>query len=235
MSPRHPAARTAAAIAVVAALSCIASCTPAGDDASANTELVPLKVVDIAYMDTTVNACTDFFQYSNGGWLATDTIPAAYSSTGVARDMADRIDSIITRSEFIPAVARLQMEGSSVLFRYSPSVNSHDTEHYIASVDRGGLGLPDRDYYVKTGASADSTRREYVAHIARMFVLAGADSARAASDAARVLAVETEMAKAQLPRVARRDPKAVDHPMNLAQLAGEVAGERAAVEHGILR
>src|SRR5512143_2152733 len=49
----------------------------------------PLKVVDIRWIDTTANACTDFFQYANGAWLAHDTIPAAYSSSGVARDMSD--------------------------------------------------------------------------------------------------------------------------------------------------
>jgi putative endopeptidase len=50
----------------------------------------PLRVVDIKWMDTTVSACTDFAQFANGAWLARDTIPAAYSSSGVTRDMNDR-------------------------------------------------------------------------------------------------------------------------------------------------
>jgi putative endopeptidase len=67
--------------------------------------LPPLKVVDITYMDTTANACTDFFQFANGAWLAHNTIPADYSSTGVLKDMADR-NELVVRSVLDDAMAR---------------------------------------------------------------------------------------------------------------------------------
>ena len=257
------------AFAAGAAACKIAEQPPASD----TTALKPLKVVDVAYMDTTAKACSDFFEFANGTWLKTDTIPAAYSSSGVFKDMADRnelvvksvledavakapslpdsstehklgtfygscmdsttveaagltplqptlaaIDSLTRREALVPLVAQLQMSGANVLFRYYPSVDAHDAAHYVADVDRGGLGLPDRDYYLNKAASADSTRKAYVAHVARMFVLAGEDSATAAGDADHVMALETELAKAQLPRVARRDPKASDHQMPVSGL-----------------
>ena len=65
------------------------------DAALAAPRLAPLKVLDPAYMDTTVKACTDFSRFANGGWLARDTIPAAYSSSGVSRDMADRNELVV--------------------------------------------------------------------------------------------------------------------------------------------
>jgi putative endopeptidase len=74
--------------------------------------LPPLKVVEPRWIDTTANACTDFFQYANGAWLAHDTIPAAYSSSGVTRDMSDRNELVVRsvlqdaadhRSTFPPA------------------------------------------------------------------------------------------------------------------------------------
>ncbi|HEY7879062.1 MAG TPA: M13 family metallopeptidase, partial [Gemmatimonadaceae bacterium] len=274
----YSTSQLASAFGILVIAAFVVSCkpaTPATPTKSAATPpaLAPLKVVDVAYMDTTVRACTDFFFYANGTWLKTDTIPAAYSSSGVFKDMADRnelvvrsvlddamaqraslpdsstqhklgtfygscmdstaaesaglspvlptlagIDSVTARGALMPEVARLQMEGVNVLFRYGASVNAHDATQYIADFDRGGLGLPDRDYYLNTAASADSLRAAYVAHIARMFVLSGEDSAAAKADAGRVLSLETGLARAQLSRVARRDPKASDHQMAFAGL-----------------
>ncbi|HEU4990774.1 MAG TPA: M13 family metallopeptidase [Gemmatimonadaceae bacterium] len=280
MSRLLPLFRRAGLGALVAALAAgckIAERPPAAD----TTALQPLKVVDVAYMDTTVSACRDFFDFANGTWLKTDTIPAAYSSSGVFKDMADRnelvvkavledavsqvpslpdtstqrklgtfygscmdstaaegagiaplaatlasIDSLTQRAALVPLVAGLQTSGANVLFRYSPGVDAHDAADYVADVDRGGLGLPDRDYYLNPAASADSTRKAYVAHVAAMFRLAGQDSAPAAGDAARVMSLETALARAQLTRVARRDPKATDHQMSveaLQRLAPSVA------------
>ena len=237
------------------------------------TAVPPLKVVDPAYVDRSANACTDFFLFANGAWLKNDTIPAAYSSTGVSRDMGDRnelvvrsvldeamaqrktlpasstkrklgtfyatcmdsasaekagvtplrgtlasIDAIGSKRGLVTTIADLQKSGSNVAFRFSPDVDAHDSKHYLAALDRGGLGLPDRDYYLKPGASADSMRTAYVNHIAKTFVLAGAKEAAARADAQKIMALETEMAKASLTRVARRDPSATDHPMSADSL-----------------
>jgi putative endopeptidase len=70
----------------------------------AQAPMPPLKVVDPAFIDTTADACTDFFQYANGAWLARDTIPAAYSSSGVGRDMSDR-NELVVRSVLEDAAA----------------------------------------------------------------------------------------------------------------------------------
>ena len=258
------------ALCVAVVGSCmVAEQQPAGDGG-----LAPLQVVDVSFMDTTVSACTDFFEYAAGTWLRTDTIPAAYASSGVLRDMTDRnelvvksvledavarvaslpdtstqhklgtfygscmdsvgieaaglapltatfaeIDAIDGKTALLAAIAHLQrMNGTRLLFRYYPSVDAHDAEHYIADIDRSGLGLPDRDYYLNDAPSADSTRRAYIAHIGAMLTLAGEDSTTAAADAKRVMSVETELARAQLPRVERRDPKNSDHPMTVAEL-----------------
>jgi putative endopeptidase len=67
--------------------------------------LPPLKVINTAYIDRGANACADFNAFANGRWLATDTIPAAYSSSGVARDMADR-NELVVRSVLDDAMAK---------------------------------------------------------------------------------------------------------------------------------
>src|SRR6266568_3995083 len=233
----------------------------------------PLKVVDVRWIDTTVSACVDFSQFANGAWLAHDTIPAAYSSSGVTRDMSDRnelvvrsvledaaahrstfppdstprklgtfyatcmdssvieaagirpmqpwlraIDSITTRTRLLAEIAKLQVRGVNVAFRYTPDVDAHDAAHYITWLYQGGLGLPDRDYYFAAGAAADSTRQAFVVHVAKMFRLAGQDSPTAGAAASQVMALETSLAQASMTRVDRRDPAKTDHPMSFAQL-----------------
>ena len=64
-----------------------------------------LKVVDPGFIDQTANACVDFFQYANGAWLAHDTIPQAYSSSGVGRDMQDQ-NELVVRSVLDDVMAR---------------------------------------------------------------------------------------------------------------------------------
>jgi predicted metalloendopeptidase len=237
----------------------------AASDAST---LPPLKVVDRLWIDTTASACTDFFQYANGGWLKHDTIPAAYSSSGVTRDMSDRnelvvrsvledvaarrrtlpagstarklgtfygtcmdssaaevagltpirpwlrdVDSVTTRARLVPEIARLHAQYVNVAFRYFADADPHDAAHYIAWLAQGGLGLPDRDYYTNTGPGPDSVRQQYLEHVTRMFTLAGVPAARASAEAKQVMALETDLAKASLTRVQRRDPAATDHPM----------------------
>ncbi len=270
MSATRSAVRLASLALLVLAATRGAAQTPTLPPA---TNLVPLRVVDPAWIDTTTSACVDFFQYANGAWLSHDTIPAAYASSGVGRDMSDRnelvvravlddaaarratlppastlrklgtfyatcmdstaietagarpimpllagIDSVTSAAGVVARIATLQVRGIDVAFRYSPDVDPHDAAHYVTWLSQGGLGLPDRDYYTNTGPAADSLRRQYVDHLARLFTLAGQPATAAGRDAAQVLALETELAKASLTRVQRRDPAATDHPLPVAEL-----------------
>jgi putative endopeptidase len=264
---------------LVAAILTVGKAPGVSAQASDSALMIPLKVVDLNYMDTTANACTDFFQFANGGWLKADTVPPEYSSSGVSRDMANRnelvvrsvlddamaqrsalpstatvwklgtfyatcmdstaaeaagvdpvtpwlrgIDSVRTRSGLVRQIARLHKNGVNVAFRYSADVNAHDAAHYQAWIYQGGLGLPDRDYYTDTGPEADSTRWAYLDHITRLLSLTGEDSARARREAGQILALETELARASLTRVARRDPAATDHPTSMVRLQATTPG-----------
>ncbi|HTR79151.1 MAG TPA: M13 family metallopeptidase [Gemmatimonadaceae bacterium] len=88
--------------------------TACGGKADTFSSIVPLgrlKVIDTSYIDKSAKACTDFFQYANGAWLARDTIPAAYSSSGTGRDMTDEnevvlhsvLDDVMAKRASIPA------------------------------------------------------------------------------------------------------------------------------------
>ncbi len=83
----------------------------------------------------------------------------------------------------------------------------------IAFAGAGGLGLPDRDYYVKDDERSKEIRAKYVAHVARMFALLGDAPGAAQAGAATVMRIETALAKASLTRVEQRDPYKLFHKM----------------------
>jgi len=88
----------------------------------------------------------------------------------------------------------------------------------IAGTDQGGLGLPDRDYYLKDDAKSVELRAKYLAHVQKMLELSGETATAAAADARAVVDLETALARASLERVKRRDPANIYHKMKVAEL-----------------
>ncbi|MGZ4823463.1 MAG: M13 family metallopeptidase [Terriglobales bacterium] len=108
--------------------------------------------------------------------------------------------------------------GQAPLFSFGSTQDAKNSAEVIAEVDQGGLGLPDRDYYLKEDAKSQELRTKYVAHVQKMLELAGEAPPAAAADAQAVLRIETALAKGSMSRVQRRDPNAVYHRMSLQQL-----------------
>ena len=104
------------------------------------------------------------------------------------------------------------------LFDFGSEPDAKDSMMEIAGTDQGGLGLPDRDYYLKTDAKSVELRNQYVQHVTNMFQLLGEPPEKAAADAKTVLNIETQLATASMDRVERRDPNKVYHKMTTAQL-----------------
>ena len=91
-------------------------------------------------------------------------------------------------------------------------------------VDQGGLGLPERDYYFRTGDAPEKTRTQYVQHITNMLKLMGEPEAKAASDAQAIMQLETALAKVSMDITSRRDPNKVYHLMPVSDLANLAPG-----------
>ncbi len=129
-----------------------------------------------------------------------------------------RIRDLKDKAELAPEIAHLHDLGVSALFDFSSAPDFKNSKEEIAQLDQGGLGLPDRDYYLKTDPKSVEIRQKYVAHVQRMFELAGyaPDQAKAAADT--VLRLETELAQAALDRVSQRDPQKVYHKMTTQEL-----------------
>jgi endothelin-converting enzyme/putative endopeptidase len=128
------------------------------------------------------------------------------------------IDALTNPDDLPVLVAHFHAYGVPVFFRFTSQTDLRDATQEMADVDQAGLGLPDRDYYLKADARSVELRNMYVAQIAQLFGLAGAPADKAAADAKAVMAVETALAGASLDRVARRDPAMTQHRMTLTDL-----------------
>ncbi len=128
----------------------------------------------------------------------------------------DRIAKIGSKAE-IADVAAIMVD-DNVLFRFDSTQDFRDASQVIAEADQGGLGLPDRDYYVKDDAKSVDLRKAYVAHVQKMFELLGDKPEVAAAEAQTVMRIETALAKGSMTRVERREPKNLDHKMTSGEL-----------------
>jgi len=123
--------------------------------------------------------------------------------------------------ELAPLVARLQMVTGgyrSILFRGGSDQDPDNSEQVIASLDQGGLGLPDRDYYTKEDAKSKETRERYVQHVQKIFELLGDNPEVAKKNAETLMRMETALAKASMTRVERRDPYKLKNKMKIPGL-----------------
>jgi putative endopeptidase len=134
----------------------------------------------------------------------------------LSEDLA-RIDALRSPDQMMRLLAELHQRGISAGFNRAVSPDAKNSELYAFYIGQGGLGLPDRDYYL--GDAFAQQREAYRAHIARMFALMGEGTNRAAVRAATVIDLETALAKASKARVDLRDPVANYHKVNVSDLS----------------
>ncbi|HEY6339571.1 MAG TPA: M13 family metallopeptidase [Candidatus Sulfotelmatobacter sp.] len=106
----------------------------------------------------------------------------------------------------------------STLFVFGSDQDAKDSSQVIAQAFQGGLGLPDRDYYFKDDAKSQELRKQYVAHVQKMFELLGDKPETAAAESETVMRIETALAQGSLTRVEMRDPQKLYHKMTAAEL-----------------
>jgi putative endopeptidase len=130
----------------------------------------------------------------------------------------DRINAISNLQQLEAEVARLQAMGVGVMFRFGSTQDYKNSTQVIGIAGQGGIGLPDRDYYLNPDERSQKIRAAYVEHVANMFKLLGDDPDTAAKEGRAVMDIETSMAKASMSRVEMRNPEAHYHKMDVAGL-----------------
>lgn len=131
------------------------------------------------------------------------------------RDLA----GVNAKNALTGGISRLQRAGVNIFFSFDAGPDAKNSLQNIGQADQGGLGLPDRDYYLKDDAKSVELRKQYLAHVQKILELAGETPANAASDAQAVMKIETELAKGSLDLVSRRDPNQTYHKLTVQELA----------------
>jgi len=126
------------------------------------------------------------------------------------------IDALEDRKQLAIYFADANKIGVGVPFSLNQYVDFKDPNTYMMYAYQGGLGLPDREYYFEEGEKAEGIRQAYVAHIEKMFGLAGLPDGAAAAQT--IMALETRMAAEQMKKEQTRDMVALYNKIPLAEL-----------------
>ncbi|MBI5220068.1 MAG: M13 family metallopeptidase [Bacteroidia bacterium] len=228
-------------------------------------------VLDIGYIDESVDPGDDFYNYTNANWIKNNPVPEQFNryssfeklydnnmkqmrellenamnskdtkdplfqklgdfySSGMdtvkieadeikpLKDDFDRIDAIKDIKGFQDAAAFYQKRELWPLFYIFSGQDTKNSSMIIAQFHQGGMGLPDKDYYLSEDPHSKEIRKEYTGHIVKMFELTGEEKAQSEKDAAVVIKIETQMARASLTLLEQRDPNSIYHKMTLPGL-----------------
>lgn len=133
--------------------------------------------------------------------------------------LLQQVDALASKSALPALVAQLQSKnGTPTLFRFGSQQDDKDATQQIAMAAQGGLGLPDRSYYLDSDPRTVKLRQAYVATVTKMFQLIGDTPQAAQQEADRVMTVETALARSSTPRTDMRDPENRYHLLQLSQL-----------------
>src|SRR6185437_10604641 len=176
--------------------------TAAAPNAAPVTHYLPAPAFDLSSIDKAADPCTDFYKFACGNFAANHPIPAdqpevdqfyllynvntqslngiltKFSDPSNQKDLSsiqpifDQIDKV-SRHGIASLAGQLQREGVDVFFGFGEMQDFKDSTRQIAVADQAGLGLPERDYYTRTGDKDVKLRDQYVDHVTKMLTLAG--------------------------------------------------------------
>jgi putative endopeptidase len=132
------------------------------------------------------------------------------------------IDAIKEMSGIPALLAHMNAIGAGAPFGLGISLDARNSTQYAVILSQGGLGLPDRDYYLKDDAKLKDARAAYLAHVAKMLSMAG--ESKAAESAAAIIKLETSLAKIQWTRVEDRDPIKTYNKTAITELSALMPG-----------
>jgi len=193
--------------------------TPIPDDKASFGAFDTLQILSQARTKGILDTATKDPASKIGNAYAAYLDTMAIDANGLApiKPWLDHIKALSSHDGYAALAAEAARNGVAVPFGSGVGQDAKDPNSYIVGLRQGGLGLPDRDYYLSADAKLVATKAEYQAHIAKMFTLAGEPNADARAKA--IVDLETEIAKVHWSRAESRDADQTYNKTKVADLA----------------
>ena len=137
----------------------------------------------------------------------------------------DRVAALKDKKDIPALIAHFNRVGVTAPYDIGVHQDNKDSTKYVVDFGQSGLGLPDRDYYLKKDdAKMKEALAKYEEHIAKMLTMAGEKPAAAKAKAKAIVALETKIAELQWTKVQNRDPIKTYNKEELDKLAGLTPG-----------
>lgn len=140
------------------------------------------------------------------------------------RELLAAVQGLADRAEIADLLALCHSRSVPAGFAFFIRPDPKESRTYLVHLQQAGLGLPDRDYYLRDDTRSAELRDAYRVHVSHLFELVGDPPAAAAAQAETVLAIEHALAQASMPRAEQRDPYRVYNKRSPRQLAAEASG-----------
>ncbi|MCB0493581.1 MAG: M13 family metallopeptidase [Cyclobacteriaceae bacterium] len=150
--------------------------------------------------------------------IGMDSLLAEKVGVSVLRSTFTRIEKINSHTSLQEYLVHQELEGGGAFFGFSVFPDLMDSKTNAAYLGSGGLGLPERDYYLKTDDQSKETRAKYVEHVMKMLQLSGESIDQSKRSADKVMTLETQLAKATLTKEESRNPSNLYNKRSLPQL-----------------
>ncbi|WP_424493012.1 M13 family metallopeptidase [Salinimicrobium sp. GXAS 041] len=151
-----------------------------------------------------------------------DTVVRNQQGIDPVKPYLEKINNIQNKEDLQEYLTEMQMYGGGGFFSFGVRADAKSSNENAAYLYPGGLGLPDRDYYVADDTDSEEKRQLYKEHITRMLQFLGDSEEGATQSAENILAFETKMAEPRLDKVQRRDARLSYNPMSVDELKNTV-------------
>jgi putative endopeptidase len=150
---------------------------------------------------------------------ANDSVLAEKAGLTPIQPILEKIDGISSHKDLQDMIIYLHAYGISPLFSLFAEADSKNSSMVIAWLFQGGIGMPDRDYYIEKDERSEELRKAYLDYIQTVFTLYGTSTADAQLFAGRIMAFETRLAQASMTRLDMRDPNAIYNKISRSELS----------------